>query len=315
MASSLCPRVSRFERRERARSSFWKNDGSEGRRENRGARRSGELVFSNRCGTCEAVSLRLTSNGRNAAAGVIEGPGKQIQFHKTKHVAVAMEKKISGHQGPLMVPRSKQIAALTVSILYMLSYQTSCFPWEQNSDHNEGANWIFTVKHCSLSFMVSAEYLIEETLFYRIDYCSLNDHYSYYLVLLFMVIVKADKKLLTVLFPDGRDGRTFTLKAETLEELNEWKTALENALALAPSAVHVMGQNGIFHNEVAESSEALDEQSNFVESTGKDKPLNTPLVVGTPVLLALESIDGSPSFLEKALRFIEDHGKFSVEAS
>lgn len=26
------------------------------------------------------------------------------------------------------------------------------------------------------------------------------------------VVVKADKKLLTVLFPDGRDGRAFTLK-------------------------------------------------------------------------------------------------------
>lgn len=25
--------------------------------------------------------------------------------------------------------------------------------------------------------------------------------------------MKADKKILTVLFPDGRDGRTFTLKA------------------------------------------------------------------------------------------------------
>jgi len=30
--------------------------------------------------------------------------------------------------------------------------------------------------------------------------------------LFFSVVVKADKKLLTVLFPDGRDGRAFTLK-------------------------------------------------------------------------------------------------------
>ena len=29
---------------------------------------------------------------------------------------------------------------------------------------------------------------------------------------IFSVVVKADKKLLTVLFPDGRDGRAFTLK-------------------------------------------------------------------------------------------------------
>lgn len=30
--------------------------------------------------------------------------------------------------------------------------------------------------------------------------------------LLFSVVVREDKKLLTVLFPDGRDGRAFTLK-------------------------------------------------------------------------------------------------------
>lgn len=33
------------------------------------------------------------------------------------------------------------------------------------------------------------------------------------------------------------------------------------------------------------------------------------LVVGRPILLALEDIDGSPSFLEKALKFIEEHGE------
>lgn len=33
------------------------------------------------------------------------------------------------------------------------------------------------------------------------------------------------------------------------------------------------------------------------------------LVLGQPVLLALEDIDGTPSFLEKALRFIEEHGE------
>lgn len=33
------------------------------------------------------------------------------------------------------------------------------------------------------------------------------------------------------------------------------------------------------------------------------------MVVGRPVLLALEDIDGTPSFLEKALRFVEEHGE------
>ncbi|XP_035551636.1 rho GTPase-activating protein REN1-like isoform X1 [Juglans regia] len=98
------------------------------------------------------------------------------------------------------------------------------------------------------------------------------------------VEAKADKKLLTVLFPDGRDGRTFTLKAETLDDLYEWKAALENALAQAPSAAHVMGQN------------VKDRQS--VKSS----------VVGRPILLALEDVDGAPSFLEKSLRFIEEYG-------
>ncbi|CAN8325792.1 unnamed protein product [Cochlearia groenlandica] len=114
------------------------------------------------------------------------------------------------------------------------------------------------------------------------------------------VVVKADKKLLTVLFPDGRDGRAFTLKAETMEDLHEWKSALENALTQAPSASHVMGQNGIFKNDQADASVATDEK--------KDDAPTKSTIIGRPVLLALEDVDGSPSFLEKALRFVEDNG-------
>lgn len=115
------------------------------------------------------------------------------------------------------------------------------------------------------------------------------------------VVVKADKKLLTVLFPDGRDGRAFTLKAETLEDLNEWKTALENALAEAPNAALVMGQNGIFRSDQAVAPDGSLEQL-------KDRQTIKSMVVGRPILLALEEVDGTPSFLEKALRFIEEHG-------
>ncbi|GMP80472.1 hypothetical protein CsSME_00035556 [Camellia sinensis var. sinensis] len=114
------------------------------------------------------------------------------------------------------------------------------------------------------------------------------------------VVVKAEKKLLTVLFPDGRDGRAFTLKAETLEDLYEWKAALEEALAHSPSATLVMGQNGIFRNDQADAVDGSVEQS-------KEKQLVKSLVIGRPVLLALEDIDGTPSFLEKALRFVEEH--------
>ncbi|CAA7037314.1 unnamed protein product [Microthlaspi erraticum] len=114
------------------------------------------------------------------------------------------------------------------------------------------------------------------------------------------VVVKADKKLLTVLFPDGRDGRAFTLKADTMEDLQDWKAALENALTQAPSASHVMGQNGIFRNDHAEAPAGADEQ--------KEETPTQSTVLGRPVLLALEDVDGAPSFLEKALRFVEDHG-------
>ncbi|XP_076954623.1 rho GTPase-activating protein 7-like [Bidens hawaiensis] len=115
------------------------------------------------------------------------------------------------------------------------------------------------------------------------------------------VVIREDKKLLTVLFPDGRDGRAFTLKAETSEDLYEWKSALEHALAQAPSAALVMGHNGIFRNDTTDSIEGTFHQ-------WRDKRPVKSLVVGRPILLALEDIDGGPSFLEKALRFLEKHG-------
>ncbi|XP_052885263.1 rho GTPase-activating protein REN1-like isoform X3 [Gossypium arboreum] len=115
------------------------------------------------------------------------------------------------------------------------------------------------------------------------------------------VIVKADKKLITVQFQDGPDGRTFTLKAETLDDLYEWKAALENALSQAPSSANAMGQNGIFRNDQSEEVDASKEPAN-------DKPPVRSTVIGRPVLLALEDVDGAPTFLEKALKFIEKHG-------
>ncbi|CAI0467797.1 unnamed protein product [Linum tenue] len=110
------------------------------------------------------------------------------------------------------------------------------------------------------------------------------------------VVVKADKKLLTVLFPDGRDGRAFTLKAETSEDLYEWKVALESALSQAPCSATMMSQNGVIKNDQPEVPVV------------NEKPPPASLVLGRPILLALEDVDGSPSFLEKALKFIEDHG-------
>lgn len=40
----------------------------------------------------------------------------------------------------------------------------------------------------------------------------------------------------------------------------------------------------------------------------KDRQPAKSTVIGRPVLLALEDVDGAPSFLEKALRFIEEYG-------
>lgn len=143
-----------------------------------------------------------------------------------------------------------------------------------------------------------------------------------------------------------------------MEDLNEWKTALENAVQLAPSATHVAGQNGLPNSEQADVANGSTDQrmlsvllfcilrpsvalikalhrevsdfspckisaiivlvslsSEYVSYSlsiffpEKDKTPITSMVIGRPILLALEDIDGSPSFLEKALRFIEDHGK------
>lgn len=41
----------------------------------------------------------------------------------------------------------------------------------------------------------------------------------------------------------------------------------------------------------------------------KDRQSAKSLVIGRPILLALEDIDGTPSFLEKALRFLEGPGE------
>ena len=53
-------------------------------------------------------------------------------------------------------------------------------------------------------------------------------------------------------------------QAETSKDLYEWKTALENALAQAPSASLVMGQNGIFQNDQADGADGSLEQCQYL---------------------------------------------------
>ncbi|XP_042002729.1 rho GTPase-activating protein 7-like [Salvia splendens] len=62
-----------------------------------------------------------------------------------------------------------------------------------------------------------------------------------------------------------------------------------------------MGQNGIFRSDTNDTIEGSFNQ-------WRDKRPVKSLVVGRPILLALEDIDGGPSFLEKALRFLEKYG-------
>lgn len=46
----------------------------------------------------------------------------------------------------------------------------------------------------------------------------------------------------------------------------------------------------------------------FTSFVVKDRQPFKSSVIGRPVLVALEDVDGAPSFLEKALRFIEEYG-------
>ncbi|XP_021762119.1 rho GTPase-activating protein 6-like [Chenopodium quinoa] len=59
-----------------------------------------------------------------------------------------------------------------------------------------------------------------------------------------------------------------------------------------------MGHNGIFRND---TSDAIDGSFN----QWRDKRPVKSLVVGQPILLALEDIDGGPSFLEKLFDFLK----------
>ncbi|KAL3676888.1 hypothetical protein R1sor_026836 [Riccia sorocarpa] len=119
------------------------------------------------------------------------------------------------------------------------------------------------------------------------------------------VSLRAEKKLLTVLFPpdsSSPEGRTFTLKAETMEDLEDWKIALDRALAAAPNAELVMNHHGMFNR-----NDSIDTEGSSKDGGRERRPIKS-MVVGRPILLALEDINGSPSFLEKALCFIETYG-------
>ncbi|CAI0541891.1 unnamed protein product [Linum tenue] len=68
-----------------------------------------------------------------------------------------------------------------------------------------------------------------------------------------------------------------------------------------------MGHNGIFRSDTTHPVDGSFHQ-------WREKRPVKSLVVGRPILLALEDIDGSPSFLEKALQFLEKYGKNEFEA-
>lgn len=53
------------------------------------------------------------------------------------------------------------------------------------------------------------------------------------------------------------------LQAETLDDLYEWKAALEKALSQAPSSALSAGQNGTFGNDQAEAVDGSKEPGKF----------------------------------------------------
>lgn len=67
------------------------------------------------------------------------------------------------------------------------------------------------------------------------------------------------------------------------------------------------GQLALKSSQEYEHSIHLDNDAFFYMFTEDESPTKST-VIGRPVLLALEDVDGAPSFLEKALRFVEDHG-------
>lgn len=56
----------------------------------------------------------------------------------------------------------------------------------------------------------------------------------------------------------------FVTQAETLEDLHEWKAALEEALTNAPNAALVTGQNGMLKNEQSNTADASSDQCIFL---------------------------------------------------
>uniref|UniRef100_A0A7N0URW8 Rho GTPase activating protein n=1 Tax=Kalanchoe fedtschenkoi TaxID=63787 RepID=A0A7N0URW8_KALFE len=112
------------------------------------------------------------------------------------------------------------------------------------------------------------------------------------------VIVREDKRLLSILLPDGQDGRAFTLKTETSEDLHEWRKALEHAFTKAPCPAPTIMKAGISINDAISRS--------FFQ--WKDKHTAKSRVLGIPISLALQEADGGPSILEKALCFLEEFG-------
>ena len=58
----------------------------------------------------------------------------------------------------------------------------------------------------------------------------------------------------------------FIKQAETTEDLNEWRSALESALAQAPSAVNTAGQHPIVSNDITEPLKLLLNNVSYVYS-------------------------------------------------
>ncbi|CAI5484366.1 unnamed protein product [Closterium sp. Yama58-4] len=94
------------------------------------------------------------------------------------------------------------------------------------------------------------------------------------------------------------------MQTDTLEDLEEWRDALEDAISKAPPPSVMMGlpRDTLFRGDGLDIGD-----NDGPPGPGKERRLRSMLLC-RPFSLALEDVNGSPSFLEKALQFIELHG-------
>ncbi|GJP29722.1 hypothetical protein CLOM_g19346 [Closterium sp. NIES-68] len=133
------------------------------------------------------------------------------------------------------------------------------------------------------------------------------------------VHIKPDKKQLSLTFPDGH---AFTFKTDTLEDLEEWRDALEDAISKAPPPSVMMGlpRDTLFRGDgldIGDNDGPPDQVGlgGWARHRRQRRASRTRQGAAPALHAAVPPLLPRPggrqrlaSFLEKALRFIEIHG-------